>query len=110
MAPSKERAVPSATSQRRSATRSTRCGIVRDQEDGALEGGQGADQGFAGVDVEVVGGLVEDEELRGVAGRQREEEAGLFATRQRGNLVAGAVGIQTEARQLAAHLRRRCLR
>ncbi len=44
--------------------------VVADEDDGAVIAIQGLDQGFAGVDVEVIGRLVEDQQMRGVAGDQ----------------------------------------
>ena len=73
-----------------------------DQDDGAFVVGEGADEGLAGVDVEVVGGLVEDEELRGVAGGQGQEYAGFLAAADVAAGGFGAVGVEAETSELGA--------
>ena len=82
-------------------------GVVCDQQHGAFVIGQRADQGFAGVDIQVVGGFVEDQQLRGVARGQGQQQARFFAA---GEVAAGgfsAIGIQAEAGELSANHGRR---
>ena len=55
--------------------------IVRDQQYRAFEVGQRFHQSFTRVDVQVVRRLIENEQLRRVARRQRQQQAGLLAAR-----------------------------
>ena len=81
--------------------------VVADQHDRAVIAVQGLDQRLAGVDVEVVGRLVEDQQVRRVAGDQRQRQPGALAAGQfadqRGRLVAG----EAEAAELGADRGRR---
>ncbi len=81
--------------------------VVRDQQHRALEIGERADQRLARVDVQMVGRLVEDQQMRRVARGQRQQQPRLLAARQVFDRRLGAVGIEPEAGELRAHLRRR---
>ena len=76
--------------------------VVRDQDDGAFILIDRLDEGGAAVHVEMVGGLVEDQEMRAFKCDQIEQEACLLTPRQRVGgrflTVAGqAEGCQTRA-------------
>ncbi len=81
--------------------------IVRDEQHGALKLGERAYERVAGVHVEVVGRLVEDQELRRVASGEREQEPGTLATGKAGDRRLRPVRVEAEAGELAAHLRGR---
>ena len=53
--------------------------VVADEDDRAVIAVQRLDQGLAGIDVEVVGRLVEDQQMRGVAGDQGQRQPRAFA-------------------------------
>ncbi len=76
--------------------------IMRDQHHSAGKIGQRLHQRLAGIDVEMVGRFVQDQHLRRLPRREREQQAGLLAARQRGHTGLGAVGIETEAGKLGA--------
>ena len=62
--------------------------VVADDDDRTRELVDRLDQGLAAVDVEMVGGLVEDQELRRVEAHQRQGEPGLLAAREVAGLGA----------------------
>ncbi len=62
--------------------------VVADEDHGAGKRGECVDQCFAAVDVEVVGRLVEDEEMGAVEGGETEQEARLLAA---GEVAGGCV-------------------
>ncbi len=72
--------------------------------DRALEISQRAHQRLARVDVEVVGGLVEDQQLRRVARGQRQQQPRLLAAGQVRHRRLGAIGVEAEAGELGALL------
>jgi hypothetical protein len=74
--------------------------VVGNQHHRALEIGQRFDQRLARVNVEVVGGLIEDQELRRFACRQREQQPRLLAPRQVGNHGLRPIRVQPEAGEL----------
>ena len=47
---------------------------MADHDDGAAEAGQGLDQRLARLDVEMIGGLVKDQDMRRVLRDQRERQ------------------------------------
>ncbi|MCY1562009.1 hypothetical protein D9M68_993420 [compost metagenome] len=53
--------------------------VVADEQHRAFIGAQRLDQHFLGVDVEVVGRLVQHEEIRRVEQHDRHDQPGLFA-------------------------------
>ena len=55
---------------------------MADENDGAFIIIDRHDQGFAAVDVKMVGRLVEDENMRGMESGQHEEQARLLAARK----------------------------
>ena len=59
--------------------------VVADEEDGACEFLEGFEQDFAGLDIEVVCGFVEDEEVEGADEHHGEDNAAFFATREDGD-------------------------
>ena len=73
--------------------------VVRDQDDGAFIFIDRLDQGGAAVHVEMIGRLVEDEEVRTLKGDQVEQETRLLAARQRVGRCFLAVTGQAESRQ-----------
>ncbi len=79
-------------------------GIVAHQHDGTLEVVDGIDQRRAGVHIEMVGRLVEQQQVRGVARCQRQQQPRLLAARQHADLEIGAIARETEAAELGAHL------
>ena len=77
-----------------------------DQQHGALEIGERFYQRLARIDVEVVGRLVQNQQLRRVARRKRQQQPRLFATGQVAGWRLRAIGVQPETRELRAHLAR----
>ena len=76
--------------------------VVGDQQHGAGVVGEGRRESLDGVDVEVVRGLVQDEEV-GVAGEQPEEaQPAALAARELGDGLVDLVGGEQEAAQQAA--------
>ena len=67
------------TSHSRSATSSDQMRVVGDQQHRALEIGQRLHQRLARIDVEMVGRLVQDQQMRRVARHQREQQPRLLA-------------------------------
>ena len=74
--------MPPRTSHSRSARRLDQMPVVADENDGAVVIRQRVDQRLAAVDVEMVGRLVEDQEVRRVKRRQRQQQPRLLAARQ----------------------------
>ena len=62
--------------------------VVADENDGAVVIRQRVDQRLAAVDVEMVGRLVEDQQVRRVKRGQRQQQPRLLAARQLGTLVS----------------------
>ena len=77
---------------------------MADQDDGALIVGERAHQGLAGVDVEMVGRLVQDQQVRAVEGGEREQEARLLAA---GEVLGRGVGLVDAEAERAQPARRR---
>ena len=59
---------------------------------------------FEGVDVEIVGRLVENEQVGGPREQAREQQAVAFAARQRRHLGVGALGREQEVDEIAHHV------
>ena len=78
--------------------------VVAHQHDGAVEVVDGVDQRGARIHVEVVGRLVEQQQVRGVARGQRQQQPRLLAARQQADLEVGTVARKAEAAELGAHL------
>ena len=78
--------------------------VVADDDDRARELVDRLDQGLAAVDVEMVGGLVQDQQLRRVEAHQRHGEPGLLAAGQMAGLGAGLVLAEAEAGEPGAGL------
>ena len=78
--------------------------VVADDDDRTRELVDRLDQGLAAVDVEMVGGLVEDQELGGVQAHQRQGEPGLLAAGQMASLGAGLILAEAEAGEPGAAL------
>ena len=76
--------------------------VVRNEDHGAGIVVDRLDQGGAAVDVEMVGRLVEDEQVRAAEGREAEHQAGLLAARQLLDLL---VGIEPGKADRAGHAR-----
>ena len=79
--------------------------VVADEDDGALVVGERVHQRLAAVDVEVVGRLVEDQQVRPVEGGERQQQPRLLAARQVGALGVGLVGAEAVAAEPRAPLR-----
>ena len=79
--------------------------VVADQDHRALVVVERAHQRLARIDVEMVGGLVEDEQMRAVERRQREQQAGLLAARQVLRLGVGLADAEAERAEPGAALR-----
>jgi hypothetical protein len=79
--------------------------VVAHQDHGAVVGGQRLDQRLAGFDVEVVGGLVEDEEMGGVEGREEERQARLLAAGEAADLGFRLRGLEAEAGEAGPEFR-----
>ena len=78
--------------------------VVADEEHGAVEGGQGPLQGIAGPKIEVVGGLVEHQEV-GLCGSQPGQgHAAALAPAEAGHRLQLTVAAQSESRQQVAPL------
>ena len=78
---------------------------MRNQDDRALVIVDRLDEFGAAVDVEVVRGLVEDQELRPVEGREPHKESRLLAARQRFDISVGARTGKADQRRPPADLR-----
>ena len=78
-----------------------------DQNHRAVEGVERGDEGGAGIDVEMVGRLVEDQHVRRLAGHQREQEARLLAARKRRDLAVRKLRAEAEAAEVGTDLRLR---
>ena len=79
--------------------------VVADQDHRALVVVERAHQRLARIDVEVVGRLVEDQQVRPVEGRQREQQARLLAAREVLRLGVGLADAEAERAELGAPLR-----
>ena len=77
---------------------------MADQDHGAVEIVQRRQQFVAGVDVQMVGRLVQDQQVGLVQRRQRQHQPRPFAARQLAHLGLRLVGGKTETAQLGAHL------
>lgn len=78
--------------------------VVGNHEDAALELVEGPRQGVHGLDIEVVGRLVEDEDVGLGEGEAGERHAGLLTTGQHGHLLQAGRAGDAEGAQLAAVL------
>ena len=78
--------------------------VVADHEQRAAVRAQEAHQPFLGVDVEVVGGLVEDQVLGTAEQDARELDAPALATRERSERKLRAVGGEAETREDSVHV------
>ena len=67
-----------------------------DEEHGALVALEGVHQHLLGGDVEVIRGLVEHEEVRGIVEQASHDEAGLFATGEQAAELLGVVAREAE--------------
>ena len=70
----------------------------------------GLDQRGAAVDVEMVGGLVEHDEMRPVEGREAEQQPRLLAAGEIGDGGIRHGGRKADGAGAGAHLRLRCVR
>ena len=61
--------------------------VVADHQDASLEGPQGAGEGVHGLDVEVVGRLVQDEDVRVRQAKAGEGDAGFLTAGQQGHFL-----------------------
>ena len=68
-----------------------------DEDEAAVELGEAVLEDFEGRDVEVVGGLVEDEQVGGLAHQARDEDAGLLTARQAAHGHLELFGSEQEA-------------
>jgi hypothetical protein len=76
--------------------------VVADEDDGAVIAVERLDQRLAGIDVEVVGRLVEDQQVRRIAGDQRQRQPGALAAGQLADQRRRLVARKTEAAELGA--------
>ena len=74
--------------------------VVADQDDSAFIVVERLNQRLARVDVEVVGRLVEDQQVRRVAGDQRQRQPRALAARKLGDVGGGAIARKPEAAEL----------
>ena len=77
-------------------------GIVAHQHDGAVIIVQRLHQRLAGIDIQMVGRLVEQQDMRLLMGHQGEQQPCLFAAGQLADLGVGLAHADTEARQMGA--------
>src|SRR5581483_9584023 len=77
--------------------------VVADEDDGAGEVVEGRDQRLARLDVEMVGGLVENEERRRLMRNEREGESRLLAAREFARACECVIRAETEAGEMGAH-------
>ena len=77
--------------------------VVRDGEDGAVEILQSAFQHFAAVHVQMVGRLVEKEEVVALEHQFAQRHAALLAAGEHGDLLVDVVAGKEEQRQYRAH-------
>ena len=73
--------------------------VVRDEEDGPLIFVHRLDERLARFDIEVVGGLVEDQEMRTVERREAEQQSCFLATGQGGDLRVGGFAGKSHLRR-----------
>ena len=77
---------------------------MADEDDRALEPVDRLDQRLAAVDVEMVGGFVQHQDVRRLAAHQRQQKPGLLAAGQVGNAGFRLALLEAEAAQMGAHL------
>ena len=77
--------------------------VVRDQHHRAAEALERIDQRAAALDIEMVGRLVEHQQLRRPAGDQREVEPRLLAAGKRGDRHIGLLAAEAEGAEPGAH-------
>ncbi len=78
--------------------------VVAHEDDGAVVVGEGPDEGLPGVEVQVIGGLVQDEEVGSVSHRQGQGHPGLLSS---GEVADGNLRLvlpQAEPSEPSAHL------
>ncbi len=80
--------------------------VVADEDDRAAVFGEGLDQRLAAFDVEMVGRLVEDDQMRRVDGGDQQAEPRLLAARQPRDLGRRDVGAETAGGEAGALFRR----
>ncbi|CUI62666.1 Uncharacterised protein [Achromobacter sp. 2789STDY5608621] len=78
--------------------------IVRDQQHAAAELGQRGGQGLARLDVQVVAGFVQQQQVGLLPDDQRQRQASLFAAGHRADLAVDRVAREAEAAQVIAQL------
>src|SRR5581483_8689122 len=79
--------------------------VVADEDDGAGEVVEGRDQRLARLDVEMVGGLVENEERRRLMRNEREGESRLLAAREIARACECVIRAETEPREMVESAR-----
>ena len=104
MSPSNGVTLPSATTQSWSATIFTRWVSWLTSTTAPSKSLTASTREARGIHVEMVGRLVEQQQVRGVARRQRQQQPRLLAARQHADLEVGAVAREAEAAELGAHL------
>ena len=77
--------------------------VVADHHDRAAKAGQRLDQRIARIDVEMVGRLVEDQNMRRLARDQRERQPRPLAARQLAHRDIDLVAREAEPAELRAH-------
>ena len=97
--------MPSRTSQSRSAVASMQMPVMADQDDRAFIFVEAVDQRLAAVDVQMVGRLVENEQVRRCEGGEREKQPRLLAAGQLAGGRVGLVGAKTRGGRAGALLR-----
>ena len=84
--------------------------VVADHHHRPAELGQRLDQSVARLDIEMVGRLIEDQNMRRLAGDQRERQPRPLAARELAHGDIDLVARETEAAELPAHLAWRRIR
>ena len=84
--------------------------VVADQDDRAVVFHQCVDQRFAAIDVEMVGRLVEDQDVRAMEGRQCQQQPRFLTARKLAARRIRLGGAETERAELGPPLRFRRLR
>ena len=82
--------------------------VVADDDDRAFVSHQGVNERLTAVDIKMVGGLVQDQQMRLVECSNRQEQAGFFATRKVGAFGIGFVHPEAEHAQTCPALRFCC--
>ena len=80
--------------------------IMTDEDDGPFKLTKGTNESITGIEVQMVGWLIQQHKVRRMAGRQSQQQAGFFAAGEAADGRFCPVSIQTETGKLGTDLRR----